>query len=581
MQIKTITSDDLIDIEQPFKVAAGPGAGKTHWLVNHIRQVLTHSKRLGCYRKIACITYTNTAVNTIMGRLNFAVDRVEISTIHSFIYNNILKPYMHFIADRYEFNVRNMDGHDDHFISRSNIKEWIDNYQGAANLRHPFSRNQLLRLENNLKALGNWLSSIYYQYNGSNLEIALDNAKAFDRVSSTRLGKACLDVLSPGIEEYKKIFWRKGKLHHEDVLYFGYQLIKEYPFIVTILQAKFPYFFVDEFQDTSPIQTEIIKLLAQKETVIGIIGDKAQAIYSFQGAASGDFEVFSLAGQQDYVIADNRRSTSQIVDVLNHLRRDIRQNPVRNELGAKPVLFVGSKEIAFAQATLACGGETLITLSRDNVMVNAMKRLYNQAIPASNLLEDLFAKDNVDRVKVIVRCMTAVELGLEKRFKEAIKEMEKINFNIQEKKARKKTAFNQLSLLLSKYPAFKDHALLDFYELVKADIKTDIPALTRGAIKVFYEAHTYAQIALFIKINDENLDCRTVHKAKGDEFDNVLFTMTSDVEVGYLVSPNLTIEEQRIRYVALSRARQRLFVNVPTLNPQAEASLKNLFDIKR
>lgn len=41
-----ISSDSLIDIESDFKVEAGPGAGKTTWLVNHIKNVLNKSARL-------------------------------------------------------------------------------------------------------------------------------------------------------------------------------------------------------------------------------------------------------------------------------------------------------------------------------------------------------------------------------------------------------------------------------------------------------------------------------------------------------------------------------------------------------
>src|SRR5690606_35744101 len=210
MPITTIISNDIIDIEKPFKVKAGPGAGKTHWLVNRIKHVLANSKRLGCYRKIACITYTNTAVETISGRLNEGADREEISTIHSFTYNNIVKPYIHFIAAQYDFNVKYMDGHDEHFISRKYIKEWVDSPANLASLRHPYTRNQLLRMEGNLKALGNWLASIHYKFNGPNLEITIDNTKAFDGNTTTRLAKAtCLDKLALGLLEYKKIFWRK------------------------------------------------------------------------------------------------------------------------------------------------------------------------------------------------------------------------------------------------------------------------------------------------------------------------------------------------------------------------------------
>ena len=68
MPVTQITSDYLIPIEQlekHFRVSAGPGAGKTYWLVNHIKHILHTSERLGKTRKIGCITYTNVAVETI------------------------------------------------------------------------------------------------------------------------------------------------------------------------------------------------------------------------------------------------------------------------------------------------------------------------------------------------------------------------------------------------------------------------------------------------------------------------------------------------------------------------------------
>ena len=92
MAATQITSDSLIPIEQHFRVSAGPGAGKTHWLINHIKNVLHTSSRLQNTRKIACITYTNVAVETILKRLGNASNRVEVSTIHSFLYKHIVKP---------------------------------------------------------------------------------------------------------------------------------------------------------------------------------------------------------------------------------------------------------------------------------------------------------------------------------------------------------------------------------------------------------------------------------------------------------------------------------------------------------
>ncbi len=57
--VTCITSDSRIPINTCFRVSAGPGAGKTHWLANHIQHILNSSDRLNRMSKIACISYTN------------------------------------------------------------------------------------------------------------------------------------------------------------------------------------------------------------------------------------------------------------------------------------------------------------------------------------------------------------------------------------------------------------------------------------------------------------------------------------------------------------------------------------------
>ena len=101
MAATIIESNTPINIEQHFQIKAGPGAGKTYWLIQHIKHVLNTSVRLGKIKRIACITYTNIGVETIHGRLPDCADRVEVCTIHSFLYDNIIKPYFHYIAPEY------------------------------------------------------------------------------------------------------------------------------------------------------------------------------------------------------------------------------------------------------------------------------------------------------------------------------------------------------------------------------------------------------------------------------------------------------------------------------------------------
>ena len=93
-----ITSEQTIPIDEPFKVCAGPGAGKTHWLINHIKNVVSNSHKLDIVKKVACITYTNVGTDTITSRLNIGNDVVEVCTIHSFLYANVVKPYIHLVS---------------------------------------------------------------------------------------------------------------------------------------------------------------------------------------------------------------------------------------------------------------------------------------------------------------------------------------------------------------------------------------------------------------------------------------------------------------------------------------------------
>ena len=56
MAVTVIESNTPIDTEQNYLVKAGPGAGKTYWLIQHIKHVISTSNRLGKIKKIAYIT---------------------------------------------------------------------------------------------------------------------------------------------------------------------------------------------------------------------------------------------------------------------------------------------------------------------------------------------------------------------------------------------------------------------------------------------------------------------------------------------------------------------------------------------
>lgn len=127
-----ISSGDVLDnFDHHFRVIAGPGAGKTYWLTNHIKNVVKHSSRLNPVSKVACITYTNIAAEQVLNNLGECVDKVEVSIIHSFLYKNIIKPYASHLYDEFGnqlIAVEKINGHEEHTPSFKKIEYWIGEY---------------------------------------------------------------------------------------------------------------------------------------------------------------------------------------------------------------------------------------------------------------------------------------------------------------------------------------------------------------------------------------------------------------------------------------------------------------------
>ena len=560
MPIITINSDSVItDINSHFKVSAGPGAGKTYWLVNHIKNILHNSDKLFRTRKIACITYTNIAVETILKRLGTSSEQVEVSTIHSFLYKNVVKPYASFVAEEFGLNVAEMDGHNNVVLSNySFLNDWKDR-TGQKRIRDD---KTVIKAFTNLK----------WKFDNNELKAKTDYP--------FKVGNYA--IKNDSYLEYKKMMWEKGLLHHDDVLFFSFQIINKFPFVINILNAKFPYIFIDEFQDSNPIQVEIFQKLGLGESKIGVIGDIAQSIYEFQGADYKQFQDFSFQDMKEYILNENRRSSNEIIDALNSVRQDISQVKVRNISTEKPIIFIGDMTLALRVAKIKCNDESIYTLSRNNITSNAMKAEINGIGLNSRLLENLKETDsNTKRSNLIYACIKAIAYGKEGKFNDAIKELEKL-FNYRTDKIRgKRKALKYITLFLNKFAEYENVTLLDFAVFIRTNLVSDLPNFKGGAIKTFYESYTFKQLLLCVSIPEDMSLHKTIHKAKGDEFDNVLLVLTEEKDVNFLIEQNLlSNEEHRINYVAISRAKNRLFISVPALSTTFQTSLRTYYDIE-
>ena len=551
MVTKLIKSDDSIEIDKPFSVKAGPGAGKTYWLVQHIRNVLANSKRLGHIRKIACITYTNVGVETIQDRLSTSADRVEVSTIHTFLYENIVGPYLHFIAKEEGFALTKLKVVDDTVLTGSGV---INELISKTRKGYLYNNEDKIR-EAILNARWTWISSDW-----------VFRSKYPIRVGNYSVPQVILD-------EYKKYAWEHGVMHYDDVLYFANKLILKYPFIAQVIGAKYPYIFLDEFQDSTPLQVEILKKIASSsDAIIGVIGDTAQAIYGFAGADPQLFTGFSLPDMVSYEIKGNRRSSKEIISFLNMIRTDLSQVPVEERGTIKPILYVGSKLNAYAAFKADCDGEVM-TLSYANVTSNAFRKQMGTLTVESDLLNNI-DDSNTERVRAVKDCLTAVELVMTGAMKDAMKIIGK-QFGQDQRKS-----ILSLKMLVRDYDTYQGKESTVFVNYLIGSLGLQISSLRSGKAKNFYDNTPYQNLAMCISAPDiVHTKDKTIHKAKGDEYDNVLVILDdNDSSMDFILNPNLQdskSETHRVYYVACSRAKNRLGISVPRLPRGAEETIRN------
>lgn len=579
--MKEITTNTNLDIEKEFRIEAGPGAGKTRFLIHHINNVIKESHRLYSARKVACITFTNTAVDTIRQRLgNGAIEKAEVSTIHSFLYNNIVKPYGRCLLEEYGLRIEKVDGHEEATVNRKFLNQWLE-MDVLAGLKHPNSQKQLEKRPDLTAALKNWLLSEKCIIRKGNLEWDFNNDRAVTYTSNGKiaLNRNSFKILKSGFMEYKKLYWKKGIVDHEDVLFFSGILIQKYPFILTVLRAKYPYIFVDEFQDTNPIQTYILSEIKKEESVVGVIGDSAQAIYGFQGADIQLFRKYKVKKENQYSLNENHRSDKCIVEFLNVLRENFEQIPCEEYKNSSISFYVGDRNKAFQKAKSVCGTEELVSLSRDNVTSNAMKNLLENASYDKKIMKKYEATEsNPERRNYVSAYINAIELVRNSKFKEAMK---KIEWLYREQPEAKKEALNMLSLMLKGYSDYKDMPLMNFYLLLKElEKNVQLSGFRTGSIKSFYENTPYMDLALCVNIVEDISNHITIHKAKGAEYENV-FVVGNDSLLDFLLNPNIEEnEEHRVFYVALSRAKKRLFLCLDKLSSPDENFIREKYAIK-
>lgn len=592
---ETISSDDrLPDVDRPFRVLAGPGAGKTYWLVRHIRDVIERSDRLGSNQRIACISYTRVAAGEIEKGLGSAAAHVDVSTIHSFLYRNIVKPYLPWIRDEEGEPVVsywNVDGHSPHQPIRGMVDTWIQDVSKMQGIWQ-FDEDDVL----------DYMGSLRWAWDAPAKEWSLLD-RGYPPGDYFPSSEANLHI-------YKKQCWEAGILDHDDVLYFAIRIIDENPALTRFLSARYPYVFVDEFQDTTPAQTEVLRRLAAAGSVTGVIGDIEQAIFEFAGADPGDLRRFEPNGQKTYRILSNRRSTRPILDLLNWVRQGASQTHHHEGVeetrdGPSPVVLVGSPEAARVYVESETDN-SVQALVRSNVLV---RRLAGAALPGSSH-DDNWEKlraDKPHRTKWLEAVLEAIrEAREQRRYGEAVqilyrglrtrngKLLSEVFTKSRDRKMsredRRRTAAMLLPLLLRDGNQHREMNGLELYCSIRIRMQEILPRAPMvdpgGKYAELLRATSYDALYATARLQSGDGQVKTIHKSKGEEYPIVLvhrgrWKNEPDEMVDHLLAPGGAEnreeqEERRVTYVGLSRAENQLYVCVEELSKSEEMQLEDL-----
>ena len=278
--------------EGPVLILAGAGSGKTRVLTTRIGYLMENKGVKA--ENILAITFTNKAANEMRERVEETLEGIDtkemwITTFHSCCVR-ILRKSINKIGYNRSFVI--YDSPDQITLIKDCMRE-LDISDKAFDPKYV-------------------LSCI------SNAKDKLYSPKTYMKLNEGDISKTKVGEIYALYQDRLK---RNSALDFDDLIMKTVELFKECPEILDFYRNKFRYIMVDEYQDTSKAQYELIKLLAKQHQNICVVGDDDQSIYGWRGADIRNILEF----ERDYddvkivKLEQNYRSTQVILDAANHV----------------------------------------------------------------------------------------------------------------------------------------------------------------------------------------------------------------------------------------------------------------------
>ena len=576
-------------INGPMLVLAGAGSGKTKVLTNRIAGLIKNGISP---LNILAITFTNKAAKEMKERVIRLIGaeayNIQISTFHS-LGLKILKENYNLLG--YERNFTIIDSDDVLTIIKKIMKDlnMSKDYYNAREIKNKISsaKNEMMGL---------------------------------DEFSKVEFDHKVVEVY----RQYLKKLKNGNSVDFDDLLILPIKLFKIYPNILEQYQDRYKYILIDEYQDTNEAQYIFSKLLSAKYRNIFVVGDNDQAIYAFRGANYKNILNFEkdYPEAKTILLEENYRSTKTILDAANSVIKNNKErkdkklwsnNPIGEKIKYK-VVGNEKEEASFVATEIkelinqGVNEEDIAILYR----TNAQSRVVEEEMLKKNIkyrvvgsfyfynrkeIKDLLCylrlinnhKDDVSLLRIIntpkrgigektidnltnaaiennTSLFEAISSGKELEFKKLIEELTKESENL--------SLTELVDNILEKSGIKKE---LMSSKLLEDEIRLENLNEFKGVTKSYEEEYGSATLEDFLDeislVSDmsehqdgtNRVSLMTVHSVKGLEFDYVFIVgMEEGIFPHYNAindgSSSAIEEERRLCYVAITRAKKKLYI---------------------
>lgn len=587
MKLNLAQQEAVLHNQGPMLVLAGPGSGKTSVITMRTAHLIDNYHVPE--ENILVITFTRAAASEMKERFlslrNARSTRVNFGTFHA-VFFTILK-------HAYHLNAGNIISEDTRLRYMKEIihEEELEYEDEADFISDIFTEISLVK--------GN--------------RIELDNYYSLH----------CADEVFRRIyREYDRRLRKSNYIDFDDMLVLCYRLLSERPDILSLWQQKFRYILIDEFQDINKVQYDIIRLLALPENNLFIVGDDDQSIYRFRGAKPEIMLNFpqDYPNCSRVQLDVNYRSTGNILSAAGRL---IKHNANRYQKNIQAYKTKGQEIIVEQLETLSQQNqrlaEEIVKLSREELSFSDMavlirtgmgsgamvRKLMEYNIPFTmrdnlpNLFEHFIAKDIIAYIRIAMgskerslflqiinrpkryisrECFDTPEVDLDavKDYFEdknwMLERIDQLEYDLAIMSdmtpyaavnyIRRGIGYEEYLKEYAQLRKIKEEELLDVLDELQESAKAYKTYAQWFDHMEEYKEELKKQSKEASISNQDRLTIATMHGAKGLEY-RVVFIVDANEGIAphkKAVLPEDIEEERRLFYVAMTRAKERLYI---------------------